>query len=335
MKVALVMAVYNGEEYLQDTIDSILAQTYQPLEIIFVNDGSTDSTREILDSIDDDRVKTIHLEVNQGVANGLNVGISASEAEWIAIHDADDISFPERITEQVAYIKANPHVVAVGSFIKCIAGNHLSDGQIAYMKKNQDYKNSILSWEQIKEELFKGCPITHGSLVMSKEAFNKAGRYDPCYRIASDYEFFTRLAAVGPVEIVPKVLYQYRISPNSLSNSNVLETSNEFLISSAKFIRRQCFSAKQGKPVVAVHGTWAGCQAFEKLMAEEDIFTAKTMLFKTGIPAIKKSYRRFKAGKIDAYIILANSPAENQLISYLTKKGLKWNQDYFTLWSAL
>ncbi|MEH7375151.1 glycosyltransferase family 2 protein [Neobacillus drentensis] len=122
MKVALVMAIYNGEEYLQETIDSILSQTYQPLEIIFVNDGSTDSTSKILDAIDDPRVKIIHLEGNKGVANGLNVGISQTEAEWIAIHDADDLSLPQRIEEQVNNIKANPHVVAVASFIECIAG---------------------------------------------------------------------------------------------------------------------------------------------------------------------------------------------------------------------
>ena len=127
MKVALVMAVYNGEEYVQETIKSILSQTYQHLEIVIVNDGSTDSTSKILDAIIDRRVKIIHLEVNKGVANGLNVGIGQTEAEWIAIHDADDLSLPRRIEEQVDYIQAHPYVVAVGSFIQCIAGGNLSD----------------------------------------------------------------------------------------------------------------------------------------------------------------------------------------------------------------
>ncbi|MEH6954787.1 glycosyltransferase family 2 protein [Neobacillus drentensis] len=335
MKVALVMAVYNGEEYLQETLNSILSQTYQPLEIILVNDGSTDSTTEILNAITDQRVKIIHLEVNKGVANGLNVGISQTEAEWIAIHDADDLSLPQRIEEQVNYLKANPDVVAVGSFIQCIAGGNLSDGQKAHMLSNERYKNSILSWEKIREELFKGCPITHGSLLMSKDAFLQAGRYDPQYKIASDYEFFTRLAAVGPVEIVPKVLYKYRISPNSLSNSNVLETSKEFLLSSTKFIRKHCFTGKKGEPVVVVHGTKAGCIAFTKIMQKEGIFHPRINLFLNGRKDMRKSYELYKLGKIDAFIILSNAPVENQLINYLSDKGLKLNKDYFTLWSAL
>jgi glycosyltransferase involved in cell wall biosynthesis len=329
------MAIYNGEKYLQETIDSILSQTYQPLEIIFVNDGSTDSTSKILDALTDQRVKIIHLEVNKGVANGLNVGISQTEAEWIAIHDADDLSLPQRLEEQVNYIKANPYVVAVGSFIKCIAGGELSDGQRAHMVSNERYKNSILSWEQIKEELFKGCPITHGSLLMSRDAFLQAGRYDPQYKIASDYEFFTRIAAIGPVEIVPKVLYKYRISPNSLSNSNVFETSKEFLISSTKFIRKNCFSKKKREPIVVVHGTKAGCIAFAKIMQEEGIFHTRINLMLNGIKDMKKSYGLYKQGKIDAFIILSNAPAGMSFINYLSDKGLKLNKGYFTLWSAL
>ncbi|MEH7375150.1 hypothetical protein [Neobacillus drentensis] len=203
------------------------------------------------------------------------------------------------------------------------------------MVSNERYKNSILSWGQIKEELFKGCPITHGSLLMSRDAFLQAGRYDPQYKIASDYEFFTRIAAIGPVEIVPMVLYKYRISPNSLSNSNVFETSKEFLTSATRFIRKNCFSNKKGKLVVVVHGTEAGCIAFEKIMKEEGIFHTRIYLMINGIKDMNKSHRLYKQGKIYAFIILSNAPAGNQLINYLSEKGLKLNNDYFTLWSAL
>jgi glycosyltransferase involved in cell wall biosynthesis len=84
MKVSLVMGVYNGERFLNETLDSILAQTYSNLEIIIVDDGSTDSTAEILNSIKDERLRIIHLDKNRGVANALNVAISQAKGDWIS-----------------------------------------------------------------------------------------------------------------------------------------------------------------------------------------------------------------------------------------------------------
>lgn len=335
MKVSLAMSVYNGEEYLKETIDSILAQTYSNLEIIIVNDGSTDSTWKILSEINDERVKVIHLDVNKGVANGLNLAIAQAKGDWIAIHDSDDISLPNRIDEQVAYAKSNPHVVAIGSFIECIEGKNISASKIAHMKNLERYKNSIVTWEQIKVDLFKGCPITHGSLLMLKDAYLKAGRYDPQYKIASDYEFFTRISAVGPIENVPKVLYKYRISPNSLSNSNVIETSNEFLIASTRYIKNHCFAYKKSKPAVVVHGTKEGCETFSKIMTNKEIVDVPIILLGFEEEKMKEIDKFYKDGEIDAFIILTNAPDEFKIIRYLEKRGLKLNEDFFTLWSAL
>ena len=335
MKVSLVMSVYNGEEYLQETIDSILAQKYPDLEIIIVNNGSTDSTAKILNEINDERVKIIHLYMNQGVANGLNTAISHAEGDWIAIHDADDISLPNRIEEQVAYIQANPHVVAVGSFIQCIAGNNISHSKIEHMKNLQRYKNSIITWEQIKTDLFKGCPITHGSLLMSKEAYLKAGRYNTQYKIASDYDLFTHLSAIGPIENIPKVLYKYRISSNSLSNSNVFETSNEFLLASTKYIRNYCFSQKENAPSIIVFGSKKGCETFKELMYTENNFNVHKMMFRYRKEELAKAYIDYKEGKFDAFVILTSASEDKNLLKFLKEKGLKQNSDFFTLWSAL
>ncbi|MBV7504080.1 hypothetical protein KW850_02215 [Bacillus sp. sid0103] len=86
---------------------------------------------------------------------------------------------------------------------------------------------------------------------------------------------------------------------------------------------------------MVVHGTEAGCIAFEKIMKEEGIFHTRIYLMINGIKDMNKSHRLYKQGKIDAFIILSNAPAGNQLINYLSEKGLKLNNDYFTLWSAL
>jgi glycosyltransferase involved in cell wall biosynthesis len=332
MKVAVVMGVYNGEAYLRETIDSILAQTYKDIEVIIVNDGSTDTTAKILEQITDERVNIIHLDVNQGAANALNIAIKQTEAGWIAIHDADDISLPDRIQEQVTYIQANPEVVAVGSFIECIKGNNISDSRTTGMART---KNSIITWEQIKEGLFQGCPLTHGSMLFSKEAYLKAGGYDTSYQIAYDYDLYTRLVSVGPIENVPKVLYQYRISSNSLSNLDVVKTSNEFLIACCKYIRSYWFSSKVNAPRVVVFGTKEGCRTFEDLMLNKAILNVREKISGFKEDKIKQVYKDFKKGNIDAFIILSNAPDENKIKSLLEQKGLTLNKKTFTLWCAI
>ncbi|QXM05393.1 glycosyltransferase family 2 protein [Crassaminicella indica] len=335
VKVSIVMGVYNGEEYLKETIDSILAQTYPNLECIIVNDGSTDGTKNILNAVKDERVKIIQLNKNQGAANALNIAIEKAEGDWIAIHDADDISLPDRIKEQVAYVKRKPHVVAVGSFIKCIEGKNISAKKITHMKSIERYKNSIITWKQIKEELFKGSPLTHGSLFISKKAYFKAGKYNPKYRIAYDYDLYMRLAFIGPIENIPKVLYKYRISSNSLSNLNIKKTASEFLIASTKYIRDYCFYNKKNKPCVIVYGTNRGCQMFKELMMLEENLKINEMRFDYKKENVENDYMDYKDGKIDAFIILSNFTDELKLKNFLKNKGLKLNKDFFTLWSTL
>lgn len=332
MKVAIVMAVYNAEAYLKETIASILDQTYKDLQIIIVNDCSTDDTKTILDQITDEKVKIIDLAVNQGAANALNIGIEQSEAEWIAIHDADDLSLPERILEQVAFIESNPEVVAVGTFIECIKGNNISNSQCTAMART---KNSITTREQIKEGLFQGCPLTHGSMLFFKEAYLKAGGYDTSYQIAYDYDLYTRLITVGPIENVPEILYKYRISSNSLSNLDVVNTSNEFLIACCKYIRGYWFSGKEAAPQVVVFGTKEGCRTFETLMVNKEILNVKEKISGFKKDQIKQVYQAFKKGNIDAFIVLGNTPDEDEIKTFLEQKGLTLNKDFFSLWCAI
>ena len=334
MLVSLVMTVHNGEEYLKEAIDSILAQTYPNLEIIIVNNCSTDSTSAILKEIYDERVKVIHLDANEGAANGLNAGIAQAEGEWIAIHDADDISMPDRIEEQVAYVLKNPHVVAIGSFIECIPGNNFSESAGNNFRLIEGLKNSIVSWEQFKEELFKGCPFTHGSLLISKQVLLRVGKYNPNYKIAYDYDLVMRLAYAGPIENVPKVLYKYRIHQNSLSNSNALGTSNELLIIGTKYIWKYCFPYKMDKLNVIVFGSKEGCEVFKELMSIEKSAEVQVMISDFSDLTAEEAYMSYKLGRTDAFIILP-APQRYDFVEFLTNKGLRLNKDLFLLWSAL
>ncbi|MEW9669180.1 glycosyltransferase family 2 protein [Ammoniphilus sp. 3BR4] len=121
-EVSVVMAVFNGEDYLQEAVNSILKQTYRNFEFIIINDGSHYHTKEILDRIPDPRVKTYHFRKNRGVSFGRNFGIQKAIGRWIVLQDDDDISHPTRIEQQLRYIKSNPGLVAAGCLVQFIEG---------------------------------------------------------------------------------------------------------------------------------------------------------------------------------------------------------------------
>ena len=108
-KVSILMPVYNAEKYLIEAVDSILNQTFRDWELIIINDGSTDRSRELLSQIADNRVIIVDNETNLGLINTLNKGINLCKGEYIARMDADDISTPERIEKQVQFMDSHPH----------------------------------------------------------------------------------------------------------------------------------------------------------------------------------------------------------------------------------
>ncbi|MBP3041695.1 glycosyltransferase family 2 protein, partial [Bacillaceae bacterium Marseille-Q3522] len=180
MLISIVMAVYNGEQYLQSAIDRILGQTYKTFELIIVNDGSFDQTKDILDLVSDTRVKIIHLEKNAGAANALNIGIEQASGEWIAIHDADDISEPARLEEQVKYLESYPESIGVGSLIKCIPGN--TPVREMMLKNEEQNYNKLLDDKKVYDNRLFTCYLCHGSVVFSKDLFKKIGGYNPKYK---------------------------------------------------------------------------------------------------------------------------------------------------------
>ncbi|MFC5711767.1 glycosyltransferase family 2 protein [Thalassorhabdus alkalitolerans] len=324
MLVSIVMAVYNGELFLKDAINGILSQTYSEIEVIIVDDGSSDQTKKILDEINDQRVRIIHLNRNQGAANALNIGIDHSKGEWIAIHDADDISFPERIEEQVAHIKSNKSLVAVGTFIECIDKSN--------RKRTRTLgRNNFTSHEEIKALLYNGCPLTHGSMMFSKSAFYEAGQYNPNYKIAYDYELWCRLINIGSIENVPKVLYRYRIYDESLSHKNDRQTCIELFNSFSTFLLTNNFVNKSKKPSFILVGTENGCNTF---MSVTNLKIKKKINIdrnNAGLLIIET----LKNKNVDGVIVLGKPKDKKILLEYLIKNGMKKNENLFDFWSSI
>jgi len=147
--VSVVMAVYNGEPYLQYALDSILGQTFRDFELIVIDDASTDRTDEILSGYDDPRIIIISNETNLGQTVSLNKGITIASGKYIARHDADDISHLDRFQSQVDFLNQNPRIGLLGTSYEIIdfSGQTI---EIAILPTTNDELKSIehlLSWK--------------------------------------------------------------------------------------------------------------------------------------------------------------------------------------------
>lgn len=211
--VSVVMPVYNVEPYLVQAINSILNQTYRNIELIAVNDGSTDGSGRILDEYAkrDARMIVIHQE-NKGVVAAANLGSERASGKYVARQDSDDISFVRRIELQVAALESNTDVELVcGGF----EGFDEDDEFI--------YRDVVpASDEDIKRALFLRNPIGHGSTMYRRETFFKIGGYGANgdqRGIAEDYELFLRLASQGEFLALESSLYHWRINRRGITST--------------------------------------------------------------------------------------------------------------------
>ncbi|MEN6462126.1 MAG: glycosyltransferase family 2 protein, partial [Syntrophomonas sp.] len=117
--VTVLMAVYNGEQFLKESIDSILSQTFSDFEFIIVDDASTDNSRALIDSYADPRIRVISNAHNLRLAGSLNRGLSLARGKYVARMDADDISLRQRLEKQVAFMESRPDIGVSGSWLEC------------------------------------------------------------------------------------------------------------------------------------------------------------------------------------------------------------------------
>ncbi|MFN3500447.1 MAG: glycosyltransferase family 2 protein, partial [Pannonibacter indicus] len=166
--ISAVLPVYNGEAYVREAVESILAQTFTDFELIIINDGSTDGSGAILRELAarDPRIVLVE-RANGGLVSALNEGIERAQAGLIARMDADDVAMPKRFALQHARMEAEPELGVLGSFIRIMdkAGRTIRLG---------DYPVSVAEAARFMEH---GCPVAHPTVMMRREAVLKAGGY--------------------------------------------------------------------------------------------------------------------------------------------------------------
>ncbi len=208
--VSALMAVCNGEKYLRQAVDSVLAQTFRDFEFIIIDDGSRDASLDILEGYAhmDRRIHLIS-RPNKGLTKSLNEGLQVAKGEFIARMDGDDVSLPTRFEKQVAYLQEHPDIALVGSRVEFID----PDGSPINLKPGM-----VLTHDEIDAALLrKGWPVVHPAVMMRREAVLKIGGYSEQFLTNQDHDLFLRLAERGRLANLPDVLLQYRQHFESIS----------------------------------------------------------------------------------------------------------------------
>jgi len=204
--VSVIMSVNTMEYLLEETILSILNQSFSNIEFIIVNDGHDSDVRNLTDSIADSRLIVLN-QIWQGLTKSLNDAIKISRGKYIARIDADDYSFPDRLEKQLSFFDEYPNVGLLGT---------------AYIEETTDgeYVGIVVfstNRTKLKHQLQYQNQFCHGSVMFRKECLDKVGIYRNEFLKAQDYDLWLRIADKFDIANLPEVLYKHRVEKNCIS----------------------------------------------------------------------------------------------------------------------
>jgi glycosyltransferase involved in cell wall biosynthesis len=209
-RVTVLTVVYNGARFLQEAIDSILAEEFRDFEYVIVDDGSTDATPEILAraAARDPRIVLLRNETNRGIAPATNRGLAIARGEYVARLDADDLSLPGRFTREVAVLDADPDVALVSMNYETIdaSGNVLGRSQ-------RDHPPQLVEYLLHFSNAIGG----HSQVMFRRSTIAALGNYDEACGAALDYDLWTRIVGHGRIVVLPEVGMRYRLHDQNLT----------------------------------------------------------------------------------------------------------------------
>jgi len=200
--VSVIIPTYNCKDYVQEAINSALAQTYQDFELIVVDDGSTDGTGEVLKRFHS-RIRYVYQD-NRGISAATNRGIRMASGQLIAFLDHDDLWVPHKLQCQVAYLDAHPDVALVCTRFSTIGYNG------GYLKELEE-PFGVPAGQVSFETIFWRCPVLTSTVLVRREALLQAGLFDETMRWGQDWDMWARLALQSAIVLMPESLVRYRI----------------------------------------------------------------------------------------------------------------------------
>ena len=204
-KVTVLIGAYNNAATLPQAIRSILDQTVRDLELLVVDDGSSDETASVVSAVEDQRLRYLPLE-HQGIARSLNFGLQAAAATVVAVQDADDWSEPHRLERQLAVFESSPEVAVVGGLMREVD----EDGRELVPRTG-------FGVGEINEILMRYNPLPNSCSAYRRDIVLGLGAYDPRYRYAAEYDLWLRVAEHHRIVVLDEVLATRRMSRTNVA----------------------------------------------------------------------------------------------------------------------
>lgn len=212
-KISVLMTVYNSEKFLAEAISSVLQQTFSDFELVILDDCSKDSSWSIIERFaqQDARIRPIKNEQNLGGCENLNKGLRLLRGEYMARHDNDDWSYPDRLQKQFDFLEEHPEVGIIGGSIEIIDVSGKKIGKRIYNLSDND----------VRKKIFRYSPFAHPLVMMRKSILDQVGcYYDASFAPADDYELWFRIGKVAKFANISDVLLKYRVVPGSITLSS-------------------------------------------------------------------------------------------------------------------
>ena len=212
-KISVIMSVYNGEDYLAETLDSICNQTFKDWELIAINDCSKDNTLNILDkyAAEDERIKVHTNEVNLRLPASLNKALSLAKGKYVARMDADDICLADRFEKQFKFMEENPDVALSSCRFMTLKNGVVSSGGCGGRCDNESVKASLLLTN----------PILHPGVIAKTEVMKEL-QYDTTVTCTEDLELWTKFAKAGyKIQLQAEYLMIYRLHDKQITQTSL------------------------------------------------------------------------------------------------------------------
>jgi glycosyltransferase involved in cell wall biosynthesis len=233
-----VLPVRDGLPWLRDAVDSVLQQSFQDFEVIAVDDGSTDGSGDWLRAVGHPRLQVVP-GPGEGLARALNCGLARAAGTFIARHDADDWSHPDRLSKQVAFLDAHPDTSVLATCAEYVGpdGEPLDNDWTRTIRTQQD---TATTPDALRDLLPLTCGLVHGSIMMRASALRDAGGYSEDHPAAEDYDLWLRLLPSHRFAKLPERLYTHRVHPGQVSGRHAGQQRETTVRAKLEFIRRVC-----------------------------------------------------------------------------------------------
>lgn len=262
--VSVVMPVRNAGRYLADAVASLDAQTCASMEVLAIDDGSTDGSLEWLVARERPGFRVLS-SGGAGFAATLNFGLAEARGRYVARQDADDLSHPDRLARQAAWLDAHPDVDVLATCADYVDGHGapVSNAWTAQVRREHD---PVLTPSDLRAHLPRTCVITHGSVMARREVLLDAGGYDGRFAPAEDYDLWLRLLPDHAIARLPERLYAYRLHAHQWSAAHRTRQLENVVRAKLGYLRRAVSLPRMARVHVAGGGT--GAETYRRVLRE-------------------------------------------------------------------